>query len=122
MTDAQFQAILNATQDYSTLTIPNALAILSGTDAYYRSLLSSEINAAWNGDDANPGPGGLMGDAIYNNPGSSLDGWTVDAINQLAFTTLPENASADLIEAITYLGAGGEFDSISTCLATPPSC
>lgn len=123
MTDAEFLAILHATQDYSKLTIAEAIAILSGHgNLYYRLLLSSEISAAWNGDDDNPLPSGEMGDAIYHNPGSSLDGWTVDQINHLAFMTDPSDASWDLNVALAYLGANGESDTPITCKVVSPTC
>lgn len=123
MTDSEFQAILNATPDYSALSITNAMAILSnGGDQYHRQLLSAELNAAWNNDLSNPGAGGQLGLAIYSNPSypaSSLNGMSVDSINHLAFTSNPSGAGADLGAYLNYVGGGaGQSDSGSQCQVT----
>jgi hypothetical protein len=126
MSDAQFQAIIAATQDYSSLTVAQALAILNNNaDQYHRHLLSAELNAAWNGNEQNAAPGGSFGAGIYNNPafpGSSLNGLTVDQINHLAFTTNPAAAGADLLAYVYYAGSDGETASAGTCLVTPLIC
>jgi hypothetical protein len=122
MTDSEFQAILNATPDYSALSIRNAMAILSNRwDQYHSQLLSAELNAAWNNDLSNPGAGGQLGLAIYSNPSypaSSLSGMSVDAINHLAYTSGPSWAGADLWAYLNYVGGGGESDTGSQCQVT----
>ena len=48
---------------------------------------------------------------------------TVNQILHLAFITDPSSASQDLIDAVLYLGAGGEDDEPGDCrLITPPPC
>jgi len=123
MTDSEFQAILNATPDYSALSTRDAIAILSNRwDQYHRQLLSAELSAAWNNDLNNPGAGGPLGLAIYSNPaypGSALNGMSVDSINHLAFTTNPWWAGADLWAYLNYVGGGGgESDTGSQCHVT----
>jgi len=122
--DAALMAILPATQDYSNLTFAQAHAIVSdNSDQYHRFLLSAELNTVWSGDPQNPGLGGRLGSAIYSNPAfpnSPLNGMTVDAINHLAFISNPNNAGADLLAYLTYVGSTGENNCGSSCLVTQP--
>src|ERR1043165_2661944 len=48
-------------------------------------------------------------------------GMTVNQILHLAFITDPANASQDLIDAVLYLGAGGETATQGECRLLPPS-
>jgi hypothetical protein len=121
MTAAQFLAIIQATQDYSSLSVSDALSILNDTgDQYHRHLLAAELNAAWNGDENNAMPDGTFGAGIYINPGSSLNGLTIDQINHMAF--LATSPSTDLQDYVNYVGGGGENDGLGTCLVTAPRC
>jgi hypothetical protein len=62
-----------------------------------------------------------LGTAIYTV--GSLAGMTVNDILHLAFITDPSTASLDLIDAVLYLGAGGENDSPEGCrVIQPPPC
>ena len=112
-TETEFQALITATQDYSGLTIAQADAILSSNlDQYHRHLLAAELNVALNPQ---------LGTAIYTV--GSLAGMTVNDILHLAFITDPSTASLDLIDAVLYLGAGGENDSPEGCrVIQPPPC
>jgi hypothetical protein len=112
-TEAEFQALIAATQDYSGLTVAQAEAILSSNlDQYHRHLLAAELNVALNPE---------LGTAIYTV--GSLAGMTVNDILHLAFITDPSTASLDLIDAVLYLGAGGENDSPEGCrVIQPPPC
>ena len=122
MTAAQFQSLISATQDYSTLTVAQALAILNDTsDQFHRYLLSAEINAVWNGlTGAGAGTGGPLGSAIYHSPGSSLDGLTVEEINHLAASTASQ--TQELIDYVNYLGGRGENADSGSCRVTSPGC
>src|SRR5262249_32288641 len=126
MSDAQFSAILENTQDYSGLSIAQALAILTDTsDQYHRHLLSAELNAAWNGDLGDPLPGNTLGIGIYVNPAypsSSLNGLTVNQIDHIAYLTSPDAAGDDLQAFVLYVGGDGESASPTTCLVTAPQC
>jgi len=117
-TDAVFLTIIQATQDYSGLTVAQALVILNNNgDQYHRKLLTAELNAAWNGDENNAGPGGQLSLGVYSNPAfpsSSLNGQTVQQINHLAFLTSPGSAGDDLEAYVLYAGADGE--NASNCL------
>jgi len=105
-TQAQFEALIAATQDYSGLTLAQAEAILTDTgDQYHRHLLAAELNAAWNPQ---------FGTAVYTE--GSLAGMTVNQILNLAFNTAPGSASEDLVNAILYLGSLGEDDTPEECL------
>src|SRR5688572_15276798 len=87
-TEAEFQALIAATQDYSGLTVAQAEAILTATvDQYHRHLLAAELNVALNPQ---------LGTAIYTV--GSLAGMTVNEILHLAFITDPTTASLDLID------------------------
>jgi outer membrane biosynthesis protein TonB len=112
-TETEFQAIIAATQDYSTLTVADAEAILTATlDQYHRHLLAAELSVALNPQ---------LGTAIYTV--GSLAGMSVNYILHLAFITDPSLASLDLIDAVLYLGAGGENDAPAGCrLIQPPPC
>ena len=122
MSYSEFTSILNATPDYSSISVLTALRILgSSTDSYHKLLLSAELNAAWNGDLINTGPGGALGLATYWNsayPSSSLNGMSVDAINHLAYSTAPSNAGDDLNAYLDYVGSSGEGDTGSACDVT----
>lgn len=112
-TEAEFQALIAATQDYSGLTVAQAEAILTSvSDQYHRHLLAAELSVALNPQ---------LGTAIYTV--GSLAGMSVNDILHQAFITDPSLASLDLIDAVLYLGAGGEGDSAGTCrLIAPPPC
>jgi hypothetical protein len=86
--------------------------LTSVSDQYHRHLLAAELNVALNPQ---------LGTAIYTM--GSLAGMTVNDILHLAFTTDPNSASLDLIDAVLYLGAGGENDMLEGCrLTTQPPC
>ena len=112
-TQAEFEALIAATAHYSGLTVAQAEAILDNTaDQYHRHLLAAELNVAWNPE---------LGNAIYTY--GSLAGMTVNQILDLAFNTDPNSASADLIDAVLYLGSEGENDTPGDCrLVPPPPC
>ena len=110
---AQFEAFIAATQNYSGLTVAQAEGILTNTgDQYHRHLLAAELTVAWKPQ---------LGTAIYTY--GSLAGMTVNQILNLAFNTAPASASADLVDAVLYLGSLGEDDTQEECrLVSPPPC
>jgi protocatechuate 3,4-dioxygenase beta subunit len=116
MSEATFQAILNATQDYKGTTPAQAVTILSTNQpSFPKFLLSAELNAAWNGQDNSAAPGGQFGLGIYNNGTSSLNGMTVNEVVKLGYLD-QLNPTQDEIDAINYLGGGGENVGACACL------
>lgn len=116
LSDATSLTIIQATQDFKTLTIAGAVKILNNTKVQFSMfLLAAELNAVWNGNDNNPGIGGTFGSTVYYYPGSSLNGMTVNEILALGFAADPKEPGTDLNNAIVYLGHGGETDSVFTC-------
>ena len=121
MSADQFLAIIQATQDYSGLSVATALSILNDTsDQYHRHLLAAELNAAWNGDVNNAAPNGTFGAGIYNNPSSSLNGLTINQINHMAF--LAASPSTDLQSYVNYVGGDGETDGADACDVRSSRC
>lgn len=112
-TEPEFQALIAATQDYSALTVTEAEAVLTSVvDQFHRHLLTAELSVALNPE---------LGTAIYTS--GSLAGMTVNDILHLASITDPITASLDLIDAVLYLGAGGDNDFPAGCrLIQPPPC
>ena len=72
------------------------------------------MNAAWNGQDSDPGTGGYLGSGKYYTGNSSLDNMNINQILSQAYKD-QSHLSQDEIDAINYLGAGGENASGSTC-------
>jgi hypothetical protein len=120
LSDATFQALLNATEDYAG-TIPAQAVIILGNnrDKYHKFLLSAELNAVYNGQNLNPGISRQLGKGTYGvhaYPKSSLHRMTVKQILHLAFRTDASHAGAALVEAVKYLGNGGKHDKFGSCL------
>jgi hypothetical protein len=128
MSDAAFLDLVSHTQDFSQLTVQQALAILStnngltnigipeldGVDAsYLKFLLSSEINAAWNGQENAAAPGGALGTGNYQGTGM-----TVDQLLHQAYLDR-YNFSPAQKGYLEYLGAGGENADQNACLVQP---
>jgi hypothetical protein len=130
MTDATFLSLIQHTQDFSYLTVAQAVAILGknsgttnmgiaaldGTDAtFLKFLLASEINAVWNGQDNAAALDGSLGTGFYQGTGKT--------VNQLLSQAYADRKafSADENSWVLYLGAGGETVDASSCLvqATP---
>lgn len=112
-TQSQLQAIIAKTAHYSTLTVAQVVTILGNTgDQYHRHLMSAELNAANN-------PAFLTG--VYAS--GSLAGKTVLQIMTTAYNTATASASTDLVNAVLYLGAGGEpVGSGTSCTNTGSAC
>jgi hypothetical protein len=116
MSSSDFLKIIQATDDYTQLTVDQAVNILGNYyDQYHRYLLAAELNAAWNGDDNNPGPGGTLGSSTYNIWGSSLNGTTIHQINRSAFATRSQYAGYDLYLCLWYVGGGGQNSGPGNC-------
>ena len=128
MSDATFLSLIQHTQDFSYLTVKQAVAILSknngvtnmgipaldGVDArFLKFLLTSEINAVWNGQDTAADLGGLMGIGIYQGTGLT--------VNQVLRQTYLDRRgfSSAQYDYVLYLGAGGEGVGASSCLVQP---
>jgi hypothetical protein len=123
---AVFAAILGYTQDYGGMDATDAMAQLTGTNSYYRNLMSAELNAVWNGVQASPAPAGappgsfavnplLSASSIFQLGASTLNGQTVSAILTLAYNTPSALASTDLVNAVAYLGANGHNIALAQC-------
>jgi hypothetical protein len=125
MSDAAFLSLVSNTQDFSTLTVKQAVAIigknngktkigvpeLDGVDArYLKFLLVAQINAAWNGEPKSPALDGTFGAGIYQ--GSGL------TVNQLLHQAYLDrwNFSSEQLSMLNYLGADGEKDGLDSCL------
>jgi hypothetical protein len=124
MSNATFLSFIGATLDFKTLTIQQVTTILgknggvttgintdlNGVDAaYLKWLLTSEINAVWNGDDNTPALGGLMGTGTYLGTGMTVNQFLHQAyLDRRAFST-------NQFSILNYLGAGGEYKTTSEC-------
>ena len=128
MTDATFLSLVQHTQDFSTLTIAQAVTILGtnngttkigipaldGTDAsYLKFLLTSEINAIWNGQDASAGLSGLYGTGTYQGTNQ-----VVNAMLHQAYTDRKSCSTAET-NFVLYEGAGGENVAAGSCQVQP---
>jgi hypothetical protein len=128
MSDGTFQSLISRTQDFSYLNVSQAKAILStnngttnigiaeldGVDAsYLKFLLSSELNAAWNGQDTAAAPDGTLGTGSYQG--------TAMTVNQVLHQAYLDRYNFSAIEKgyLEYLGAGGENADQNTCLVQP---
>ena len=128
MTDAIFLNIIQHTQDFSNLTIAQAVKILgtnngttsginsdlNGTNAtFLKFLLDSEINAAWNGLDSAAALGGIYGTGTYTGTGLTVNAILHQAyLDRKSFSTAQSNY-------VVYLGSGGENVGASACLVQP---
>jgi protocatechuate 3,4-dioxygenase beta subunit len=128
MSDATFLNLISHTQNFSTLTVKQAVAILSknngvtkmgipsldGVDArFLKFLLTAEINAVWNGEDTAATLGGQLGIGIYQ--GTDL---TVNQLLNQAY--LDRRVFSPAQETyVVYLGATGEGVGASSCLVQP---
>ncbi len=130
MSDAIFLNIIQHTQDFSYLTVSQAVKILSknsgttkmgipdldGTNAsYLKFLLTAELNAAWNGDVNAAGVGGTLGTGYHQDAGL-----TVNNVLHQAYLDR-KSFSMTQFAYLKYLGAGGETDGAGACQvqATP---
>ncbi len=128
MSDATFLNLIAHTQDFSYLTIAQAVKILStnkgktrlgipaldGTDArFLKFLLTAEINAVWNGEDNAADLGGQLGMGFYDDMGM-----TVNQLLHQAYLDRRSFSSAQYGYAL-YLGSGGEGSSSGSCLIHP---
>jgi protocatechuate 3,4-dioxygenase beta subunit len=126
MSKSTFLNLISHTQDFSTLTVNQAVTILStnngkstvpgyvGVDAtFLKFLLTSEINAVWNGNDNAAALGGLMGTGIYQGTGKTVNQLLGQAYLDRKSFSSDENAY------VLYLGSGGEGVSGSKCLVQP---
>jgi protocatechuate 3,4-dioxygenase beta subunit len=128
MSSATFLNLIANTQDFSTLTVSQAVTILStnngttsigipaldGVDAtFLKFLLTSEINAVWNGQDNAAALGGLLGTGTYQGTGMT--------VNQLLHQTYLDRRTFSSSESayVLYLGGGGENVGASLCLVQP---
>jgi len=129
MSSATFQSLILHTQDFSYLTVSQAVAILSknngitkmgiptldGVNAtFLKFLLTAEINAVWNGQDNAAGLNGLMGIGIYQNTGMT--------VNQLLHKAYLHRRSFSSAEKayVLYLGGNGEGASLCSCRIKQP--
>ncbi len=110
MSDAQYTSIINTTPNYAGtgITWMNK-AFVTYVDQTRRYLVAAELNAAWNGNGAAPGPSTLFAQAVYANHSSSLYGQTVSALLTTAFNTVSSNTSADLQAFLAYAGGDGQY-------------
>lgn len=128
MSTAAFQNLVAHTQDFSYLTAKQALTILSkntgktkmgipaldGVDAkYLKFLLTSQLNAVWNGQPATPEVDGTFGGGYYLSTGL-----TVDELLHQAYLDR-RNYSSEQWSMLNYLGADGEKDNIDSCRVQP---
>jgi hypothetical protein len=125
MSDATFLNLVQHTQDFSYLTVKQAVKILGtnngktnlgipeldGVDArFLKFLLTAEINAVWNGEDNATDLGGALGIGFYQGAGMTVNQLLHQAyLVRRTFSTAEDNY-------VVYLGAGGENSSQSACL------
>jgi hypothetical protein len=136
MLDATFLKLIQNTQDFKYLTVAQAVKILStnsgitklgiptldGTDArFLKFLLTSEINAIWNGNDNAPGLSQIK--ASFKTCASCKLGagyyqGTNKTVNQLLHQAYLDrkNFSSAEDSYVVYLGAGGENVTQGACL------
>jgi hypothetical protein len=124
MTSATFLTIIQATVDFQSYTVSQALVVLNdNNNQFLRHLLSAELNAAWNGQDNNAGvaaPGTGFGVGIVYAAGPYY-GMTVNAALHSAFLAgTYQDGSCDSF--ITYAGSDGEYDSLNICEVRVLSC
>lgn len=124
MSSAAFLYLIQHTQDFSYLTLNQAVTILSrnngttkigvpldGTNAaFLKFLLAAELNATWNGQD---NLGGILGTGYYQ--GTSM------TVNELLHQAYLDRYSYSTSEYnfVVYLGYGGETANADTCLVQP---
>lgn len=132
MSSSAFLTLISKTQDFSYLTVTQAVAILSknngstqmgipaldGVNAsYLKFLLTSQLNAVWNGNEKAPAPGGILGTGTYQ--GTNM---TVNELLHQAYLDR-RNYSSEQLKSLQYLGAGGENAAGSSgddlCLVQP---
>ncbi len=128
MTNAVFLNLISHTQDFSTLSISQAIKILGtnngttklgipaldGVNAtFLKFLLTSEINAVWNGNDNAAALNGLMGLGFYQGTGLTVNQLLHQAYLDRRNFTSKENSY------VLYLGSGGEGICADLCLIQP---
>ncbi|MBI4517737.1 MAG: hypothetical protein HY699_18175, partial [Deltaproteobacteria bacterium] len=110
-TSAEFLALIQSTAHYNGYTGAQAEALLdNNADQYRRHLLAAELNVALNPQ---------LGFGLYMF--GSIVGQTVNQVLDTAFATSAGDASADLIDAVFYIGSAGE-DAGAACRVTPVPC
>ena len=125
MSSATFLNLIQHTQNFSYLTVSQAVKILgtnngitknvhpdlNGVDArFLKFLLTAEINAVWNGQDNAAALGGLLGTGYYQGTGLTVNQLLNQAyLNRRGFTSAQETY-------VVYLGATGEYVNASSCL------
>jgi hypothetical protein len=131
MSSATFLNLISHTQDFSFLTVSQAVTILrtnygttelgipalDGVNAtFLKFLLTSEINAVWNGQDNAAGLSGLLGIGFYQGTGMT--------VNQLLHQIYLDRRTFSSTENayVLYLGSGGENQNGSSCPVKPCSC
>jgi hypothetical protein len=130
MSTATFLSFIQHTQDFSYLTVSQAVTILSknsgttymgipalnGVNAtFLKFLLAAELNAVWNGQDSAPALGGQMGLGFYQGTGKTVNQLLHQAYLDRYHFTSTENSY------VNYLGYGGEgaIACATVCLIKP---